>query len=425
MRAKILIVGGGVMGASIAMRAATRTDPLANPVVLLEKDEMGAGSSGRSGAILRQYYADRTVAMMARDSLREYASFGVRTGRRIGFRRTGVLTITRGAGGLAELHRNVECMQSVGIAAQLVDAREIRELIPGIEVGDDVEGVWERHGGFVDAQRTVREFTALARSQGAVTRLGVAVDRLIVEDGRVVGAAAGDDEYRAEHVVVAAGPWSKALLASAGVDLPLRIVRPESHFVSMPQPEEGMLDMEKTWTNLQVDMSDPHEREEESQDAEAGVPHMHPVVIDLENESYCRCDPMQWRTRVGRTTYEQDAVLEAPEELDEAVAPEMREWARKVLVARLPSYADLPDAGAQAAWYTLTPDAQATIGPVPGLEGLFVVTGFSGHGFKLAPSIGEGVAQMLFGEPVSALEPEFFAPGRFAAEPVWGGRFGL
>ena len=63
--------------------------------------------------------------------------------------------------------------------------------------------------------------------------------------------------------------------------------------------------------------------------------------------------------------------------------------------------------------YTMTPDAQAIIGPVPGIEGLILAGGFSGHGFKLAPSVGEGVAQMLVGEPVSAFEPDFFAYERF------------
>ena len=72
-----------------------------------------------------------------------------------------------------------------------------------------------------------------------------------------------------------------------------------------------------------------------------------------------------------------------------------------------------PDAGAQAAWYTLTPDSQAVIGPCPEVDGLFLVSGFSGHGFKLAPSVGEGVAQMLAGEPISAFDAEFFSPSRF------------
>src|SRR5262245_58178369 len=93
VRAGVLIVGGGVMGTSIAMHCARRSDALRSPVVLYERSALAAGSSGRSGAILRQIYADREVAAMARDSLREFAAFERQAGRPIGFRRTGVLTI--------------------------------------------------------------------------------------------------------------------------------------------------------------------------------------------------------------------------------------------------------------------------------------------------------------------------------------------
>jgi sarcosine oxidase subunit beta len=94
MRARILVAGGGIMGVSIAQRCAQRTvDPNREAVVLLERRQLGAGSSGRSGAILRQHYHDPVVARMARDSLREYASFEMRTGNPIGFQRTGVLTL--------------------------------------------------------------------------------------------------------------------------------------------------------------------------------------------------------------------------------------------------------------------------------------------------------------------------------------------
>jgi len=108
------------------------------------------------------------------------------------------------------------------------------------------------------------------------------------------------------------------------------------------------------------------------------------------------------------------------------VSERFARWARAALEARMPVYRGQADAGGLAGWYTLTPDAQAILGPAPGIEGLFIVTGFSGHGFKLAPSVGEGVAQMLWGEPAGAFDAEFFSPRRFqAGEHAWQGRFGL
>src|SRR5262245_47202791 len=129
MRAHTLIVGGGVMGTSIAWELARRLDPIAQPVVLLERKHFGAGSSGRSGAILRQFYSDRELIGMARDSLRAYASFEARTGRAIGFTRCGVLTIASpaAAGTVEMLERNVASMRELGVDVERVDARRMRE----------------------------------------------------------------------------------------------------------------------------------------------------------------------------------------------------------------------------------------------------------------------------------------------------------
>src|SRR5687768_6275675 len=117
MRARILVAGGGVMGVSIAERCARRAaDPNRDPVVLLERRALAAGSSGRSGAILRQHYRDAEVARMARDSLREYASFETRTGVSIGFHRTGVLTLAgpRRPEWCARIRENVAMLRGLG-----------------------------------------------------------------------------------------------------------------------------------------------------------------------------------------------------------------------------------------------------------------------------------------------------------------------
>ena len=405
MRAEIAIVGGGVMGTAVAMRAARRTDPLSEPVVLFERRELGAGSSGRSGAILRQMYADAEVAAMARDSLREYAAFQDRTGRSIGFARTGVLTIAGPAGSETAEHvaANVAMMRTIGIDVRSVDAEEMRRLCKGVEVSDDAVGAWEPGGGFVDAQRTVEQFGALARDHGAVTRVGVGVNELIVEDGRVVGLETDAGRCDAKQVVLVAGPWTHALLARAGLELPLRAVRPENTFCVMPfdplTQGEQAVDGRGDQLAFTVDLAQPGdplqrlEAQNTSDDARASA---HPVLLDFELGFYTRCEPRKERTWVGPTVYDRDRVLDDPDALTDDVDAETVAWGRDVLTRRLPAYGEQPDAGTQVAWYTLTPDAQAVIGRVDGLENLIVATGFSGHGFKLAPSVAEGIEQLLF-----------------------------
>jgi sarcosine oxidase subunit beta len=423
MRARILIVGGGIMGLSTAWKCALRTrDPNRDPVVLLERGGLGQGSSGRSGAILRQHYRDPQIARMARDSLREYAGFEMKTGLPLGFQRSGVVTLA-GPGQpewVERVRENVAMLRELGVDTELVQGERLQALLPGARFAPGTVGAWEPRGGFVDPAQTLASFAAVARSAGAVTRLGVALEELVVEGGRVTGVRTSEGDYEADLVVLATGPWTRALLQRIGHELPLRVVRPENHYLAVPEMRtetSGTVNLMARFLSSE-DFTDTGERPRPA----LGV---HPVLIDLEHEVYARCDPASSRTRVGRIDYEGDDVLEDPDTLDETVSEAFKAWAREHISARLPRYAEREDAGSIAAWYTLTPDAQAIIDLVPGIENLLVVTGFSGHGFKLGPSVGEGVAQMLFGEPVTAFESSFFTLERFSDVATWGGRFGL
>jgi glycine/D-amino acid oxidase-like deaminating enzyme len=474
MKARVVVVGGGVMGVAIAWHAARRADPLTEPVVLLEKTALAAGESGRSGAILRQHYSDRIVAAMARDSLKVYSTLERNTGRSIGFQRTGVITLAGPShpDEMALIERNIEMQRAIGIDTRRVDAREIRGLVPGIVVDDLTVGAYEPDGGGVDPVRTVQAFAALAREQGAITRIGVACTGILVGDGRARGVSTDEGEIEAEQVVIAAGPWTRALLARAGIDVPLRVVRPEQHFVEMipasaARPaeiavaqSEHTAEMPKTSRRFageapaRTDVpgepapvpreQPPEPREQPSASADDleerfgehhdGLePAAHPVILDLDHGFYTRCEPHASptglrapRTRIGRMDHSQDTDVDDPDHVDERVSAEFRRWARATLEKRLPAYRSTADVGAFVGMYTLSPDAQALIGEMRELPGLFLVSGFSGHGFKLAPSIGEGVAQLLWREPVSAFDTEFFSPERFSgALARWGRAFGL
>jgi glycine/D-amino acid oxidase-like deaminating enzyme len=460
MRARVVVVGGGVMGVAIAWHCARRADPLTEPVVLLEKTALAAGESGRSGAILRQHYSDRVVAAMARDSLKVYAALERNTGRSIGFQRTGVITLAgpRSPDDIALIERNIAMQREIGIDTRRVDAREIRRLVPGIAVDDGAIGAYEPDGGGVDPVRTVHAFAALAREQGAITRIGVACTEIVVRDGRACGVRTNEGDIDAEQVVIATGPWTRALLAQAGIQVPLRVVRPEQHFVEMPAANSARPANQSERSARSAEMpASPRARSQDIAAADTarshepapgaadelderfGAPRVelepaaHPVILDLEHGFYTRCEPHPSptglrtpRTRIGRMDHSRDAEVDDPDRVDEAVSTEFQGWARAAIERRMPAYRAMADVGAFVGMYTLSPDAQALIGEMRELPGVFLVSGFSGHGFKLAPSIGEGVAQMLWGELVSAFDEEFFSPQRFAgATARWGRAFGL
>jgi len=415
------------MGTALAIRASQKTDPLRNPVVLCERDEIGSGSSGDSGGVLRQFYRDRLLALMARDSMREYAQFEARTGRGIGYMKTGVMTLA--GPGQDEWHeqirRVVAMLHEVSVNIHLVEGQDLARLVPGIKIRSGTLGAWEPDGGFVNPVQTMYAFAALARSYGTVTRLKTEVQKIHVKNGRVVGARTNAGEYETERVVLMGGAWTARVLKELGVTIPLRVVRPENYFFKMPEFEKAGLGEEQSGNfGLSFDMEDPFENS--GLDTEtATLEGLHPVLIDLENDFYARCDPNLGRTRVGRASYNNEKAVADPDNVEDPDSGAGRSWARDVLAKRMPEYSEREDAGEVRSFYTLTPDSQPVIGPVQGIEGLFVATGFSGHGFKLAPSVGEGLSQMLFDEPVTAFEPEFFSPSRFTGDEEWSGKFGF
>ncbi len=416
MRAKVVVIGGGIMGLSIAWHLALELDPIDEPVVLLERMELGAGSSGRSGAILRQHYSDRELAAMARDSLKFYAGFQARIGTGIGFRRCGALTIAGPSDRelLERLRQNVAMQQQIGIRTELLEAEEIVRRFPGLRAQPGTLAAYEPDAGFVDPLRTVQAFGAQARFRGATTRAGCAALGVDVEHGRVarVQTSAGPIETRI--AVVAAGPWTKRWLDRLGIELPLRCVKPEQAFVQGtksrgPAPTQAFGSAPEAQGTLE---------ERFGAQESADEPVAHPVLLDLEHGYYARCQPESDRTRIGEMDYHGCEELADPDRFSDGVRESFCGWARAALTKRVEEYAQRPDAGAQAAMYTLTPDAQAVMGALEEVEGLFVCSGFSGHGFKLAPSVGLGMAQMVRGQPVSAFDTEFFSPSRFAAGKV-------
>ena len=225
MKSKILIIGGGVVGVSIAHRLAQRTDPLTEPVTLLERGQIGGGPSGRFSAILSAAGFNDDVALLARESIRAYRRFEATSGRSIGAVRTGVLTL---AGPdqteqQDQLEREVAQLEGIGVSAEVLDAAGISERATGIAVSPGTRALWEPDGGVLDPTATIEGLTSLARSYGAITRLGVEVCGLIIENGCVCGVHTNEGDFTAEIVIVAAGPWSKKLLEPYGVDLPIEL----------------------------------------------------------------------------------------------------------------------------------------------------------------------------------------------------------
>src|SRR5919202_1147753 len=169
-RAEVAIVGGGVMGASLAFALAERG---VRDVLVLERRTVAAGASGRTGALLRQHYSNRPEATLAHLSLQVFKHWGEVVGGDCGYVPCGLIVTVAQAGpddpNVARLRANVAFQRSLGIAAEALPAEELRRLQPFARFDDIVVGAYEAESGYVDAVATTRGLmdAAIARGRGA------------------------------------------------------------------------------------------------------------------------------------------------------------------------------------------------------------------------------------------------------------------
>src|SRR5438874_3079337 len=204
----ILIVGGGVMGVSIAHALAQRR---AGRIVVLEKAFLGAGSSGKSGAIIRQHYSNRLTASMAQRSLRTFEHFEEVIGGPPVFTHTGMVVVVHERD-RAGLEANVAMQRGLGIDVRLVSLQELTAIDAHVRLAEDELAAYEAEAGYVEAVQVVASFAEAAGREGADVRLGVEVNSLLRDGGKVTGVVTNEGKYESRCVILATGPWAAALV---------------------------------------------------------------------------------------------------------------------------------------------------------------------------------------------------------------------
>ena len=350
--ADVVIVGGGVMGCSILYHLGqlgiTNT-------LLLEKDVLGSGSTGRSQAICRMHYSNPVTATMAWKSLKIFQNFGDAVGGSSGFVETGYLIIVESVE-RAGLERNVAMQQELNISTGLINRAELRELAPMITVAEDEALAWEPESGYADPYLVTTSYAARAREQGAEIQLRAPVLGIEVSGDRVRAVMTAEGRVETSTVVMAAGPWSKQEMAKVGVDLPLSTVRHQVAMLTRP-----------------VDQ----------------LPN-HPTVGDIAQSFSFRPDGTSM-TFIGFGDDEESEIDSYNQGIEMGELPDTLDK----LARRMPGMADSYYRGGWAGLFTTTPDWHPILDRVPGIEGLYCAVGFSGHGFKLSPMIGATMAELI------------------------------
>jgi sarcosine oxidase subunit beta len=383
-----IVVGGGAIGVSIAYHLARMR---AGRVLLLERTQLGGGTTAQSSCIVRTHYSVPQNVVLAKaglDVFRDFAAYLDDAEAESGFTRCGLMVVAAEGERTAALRETLAVERSVGVDAREIGHDEARRLLPLAQF-NDIECIgWEPESGYADAYLTLSAFARNARRHGAVLREGVEVVGLLRDGERVTGVRTNDGNIAAGVVICAQNIWTGEVARWTGVELPLVLSRHAVFTLEAPKPYDRTLPIVK-------DLASPSKLYMRSYGGRQ-------LLVGDGNEGETVATP---------DTEQADVGLDYVADIGEQVAH------------RLPAFAD---AGLAASWtgvYDVTPDWNPVLGAVPGLPGLHVAYGFSGHGFKLSPIVGRLVAEAALGvAPDIDLSP--YALSRFAHGRLLTGRYG-
>lgn len=370
----VVIIGGGVVGSSIAYHLAAAG---CTNVAIIERNERPEmGSTGKSAGGVRAQFATPINIRMSRYSIDCFARFEELTGHTADYRPHGYLFVATSERHLAALRANLEVQIAQGLTSvEIITAEDIVRMVPQLRAGDIIGGSFCPTDGFVDPYSVLRGFSARARERGVQVWLNTEVVGIEVEQDRVSGVVTTQGHVATRTVVNAAGPWAAEVARLAGVEVPVSPLRRQ---IVNTQPFEPL-------------------------------PRPLPMVIDMSNGFHFRREGegilMAWpdpeETFGFKTTFDQQFI-------------------EKILtraVSRVPCLAEA-QVNPRRCWaglYEVTPDHHAILGPVPGVEGFFLANGFSGHGVMHSPATGRIVSELILYGQSSVLDASVLSLERFAA----------
>jgi glycine/D-amino acid oxidase-like deaminating enzyme len=378
--ADVVIIGGGAVGTSIAYHLAQRG--VGRGVVLLERNTLGSGSTGRSAGGIRCQYSTEVNIRFSLESVAFWRSFEARLGLPIDYREIGYLFLASTPRQRQQFEANVALQNALGVASRLVEPDEISHLVPGLHTADLFGGAYSAADAIAGPSEAVQGFARRAREGGVQMREDVEVIAVDTRGERVHGVETTIGRIEAPIVVNAAGAWAGLVGQMAGVDVPVKPYRREL-FVSEPVPLEH-------------------------------IPEV-PLVIDLQ---------VGWYFRREGAGVLMSGARDAHSSFDTHV-----DWAGLPLIAafatrRMPPLASVRFGDkAWAGLYDVSPDDHAILGAVPEVSGFLCANGFSGHGFQHSPATGRAIAELIVDGRVSDLDISplsitRFRTGQLLAEPL-------
>jgi sarcosine oxidase, subunit beta len=380
--AAVVIVGGGVIGASVAYHLASRGER--DVVVLDRAPHAGAGSTGRATGGFRVQFATPTdvrLSLLAREKLRHFRD---ETGGDCGFVPAGYLWLAFDEAELAVLRAAFAVQRANGVEdAVEVDCDAIAQLNSAVRCDRVAGGTYCASDGFIRPLAILDGYRRAAERHGArfvwdAELIGFAQGR----DGRITAVRTAREEIATDAVVNAAGAWAAGVARLAGAALPVTPLRRQ---VAVTVPTDVL-------------------------------PAAMPMTI------YAR-DGFHLRVRDGRVLL----LLPSPgadDPFDDTVDPAWVDNVTRIARERVPClrHVAIDPAACWAGLYEMSPDGHAIVGAAPGVPNLYFANGASGHGVMHAPALGQLVAEIVLDGAATSLDVTALRPDRFASAEPYGAR---
>jgi glycine/D-amino acid oxidase-like deaminating enzyme len=376
--ADVVVIGGGIQGASVAWHLAQRG---VTNVIVLEKDTLASGCSGRTGGMVRQHYSTDLVTLIAKQGRDFFATLDEVVGGHSGWVQCGLVFMVTEKD-RAALEHNVALGSRHGVPTRLIDRRQAEALVPGLCTDGGVAFAYEENAGYGDGYGTTVAFANGAKAKGATILQGTEATGLTIDNGRVAGVRTRDGSIATRAVVNAAGPWADRVSRWAGLEQPLKLELIEEGVIRVQPPDD--------------------------------YPIRTPSVYDFVNGLSFRPEG------TGQTVVaEGNSYYKGPLDPDAYPTQPSDRYIEDVserLARAMPRLANGTPRGGWAGLLEGTPDFHPILGKAPGVEGFLLCYGFSGHGFKEAPATGRLIAELIVDGrtslDIAPLAFERFAQGR-------------
>ena len=367
--AGVVIIGGGVVGCSIAYHLAGRG---VRDVVVLERETVGSGTTSKAAGGIRAQFPTETEIRFSLEAIEVFERFEEEFGVDPGYKKIGYLFLVSDPEDLRGFEPRIALQRRLGVDVRVITPDDARKLVPALRVDDLIAAVWGPGDGLAGPAEVTNGFAKRARQRGVTIAEGVRVTAIERAGDRVSGVTTTDGAVSAPLVINAAGPVAARVGRLAGVEIAVH-PRRRHIFYTEPFPE---------------------------------IPGPIPLTTDRASGFYFRKEMEQVLLSPGDV---EDIGTDFEVPMDRARIEE----AVTKAVHRVPVLEQATIAGGWAGLRPLTPDDHAIIGWAPGVTGFFLAVGFGGHGFQHSPATGRHVADWVVnGKP--SMDLSLFDPGRFA-----------